>query len=364
MSGRRTPFEASLVDTQLSPLARADVGQAFDAQVARSARMQDLHYWIERAASAKSPVLIQGETGTGKERVALALHERGPRSANPLRVINCAAIPDTLAEALLFGHERGAYTGANASQAGLFEEAQHGTLFLDEIGELPSRIQAMLLRVLETKRVRRIGSAREIEIDVRIVAATHRDLEAMVRMGQFREDLLYRLNALVLCVPPLRERREEIVPLARELLAEVAKDVNHAVTHLSPAALAALVAYDWPGNVRQLRNVIERALLVCRGSGIEHSDLPPALARAHSLLPIAASPSPSASDAREPTLRTFREQVQAFETDLLRRALANARGNQRAASRRLGIPLRTLAHKIKAYRLGPWSVDSQDEGAG
>jgi DNA-binding NtrC family response regulator len=313
--------------------------------------MQELDHWIGRAAQAKSPVLIQGETGTGKERVAHALHGRGPRAQHPLRVINCAAIPDTLAEGLLFGHERGAFTGANATQAGLFEQAQQGTLFLDEIGELPARLQAMLLRVLETKRVCRIGSSREINVDVRIVAATHRDLDAMVHAGDFREDLLYRLNALTLRVPPLRERREEIVPLARELVVEVGGEWNRAASHFSPAALEALAAYHWPGNVRQLRNVVERSLLVCQGPTIELSDLALALKKPAEPPwvgePAAASPAAAAA----PPKRTFREQVGAFEIDLIQGALARTEGNQRAAARELGIPLRTLSHKIKAYGL-------------
>lgn len=378
MIGHQAPFAVRADDSRFSRprLALTDTGleapgsgctneksmrgQAVRTGVARSPLIQELHYWIGRAALAKSPVLIQGETGTGKERVAHALHERGPRAEYPLRVINCAAIPDTLAEGLLFGHERGAFTGANAMQAGLFEQAQHGTLFLDEIAELPARIQAMLLRVLETKRVCRIGSSREIDVDVRIVAASHRDLETMVHAGEFREDLLYRLNALTLRVPPLRERREEIVPLARELLLEVAADSSRTVSHFSPAALAALAVHDWPGNVRQLRNVIERAFLVCDGSSIELSDLPAPLteARQQPLLAVAMTPSPAAATAPAP--RTFREQVQAFEIALLQGALARTQGNQRAASRRLGIPLRTLAHKIKAYGLRT-SPDSHDE---
>ena len=322
----------------------------------RSQVMRQLDFWIARAAQAKSPVLIQGETGSGKERVARALHELGPRTDYPLRVINCAAIPDTLAEGLLFGHERGAFTGANTTQLGLFEQAQGGTLFLDEIGELPARIQAMLLRVLETKRVCRVGSSREIQVDVRIVAATHRQMEAMVVSGQFREDLLYRLNALTLRVPPLRERREEIEPLAREFLAHVGQEWDRRGVRFAPAALAALIAYDWPGNVRQLRNVIERALLVCHHTTLELSDLPLALTETLRPAPVVEA-STTAPIIAAPLSRTFREQVQAFESGLIREALLRSRGNQRAASRELGIPLRTLAHKIKVFGLRAPSND-------
>lgn len=340
--------------------------EAAPALETASPAMRQLDGWIARAAKVRSPVLVQGETGSGKERVAHALHTRGSRRTRPFKVINCAAIPDTLAEGLLFGHERGAFTGATTSQPGLFEQARGGTLFLDEVGELPSRIQAMLLRALETKRVARIGATSEVEVDVRIVAATHRDLDAMVHAGQFREDLLYRLNALTLRVPPLRERREEITGLAQRFLAEAATDWNGAATGFSAAASHALREYHWPGNIRQLRNVIERAMLVCRGSVIELGDLPVALRQP---TPPPESPqgtSPRASVgpvANGAAMETFRERVQRFEAELLKEALIECQGNQRGASRRLGIPIRTLSNKIKAYGLRAYldaSVDGEE----
>lgn len=306
-------------------------------------RLYDL---VERVAPTTLPVLIQGETGTGKELVARAVHEKGPRPGAPFKALNCATIPATLIESVLFGHERGAFTGAQRQAQGVFEQAQGGTVFLDEIGELSAHAQAALLRVLEERRIVRLGSAREIEIEARIVAATHRDLAAMVSAGTFREDLMFRLDALSLRVPPLRERREEIIPLAELFLARARSKWRVAPVRLSEDASDALLSYGWPGNVRQLKNVVERAAVVCAGDVIQLEDLPP------QVWLDAEGPASSAQDA--PCSTEFRPlplRMRDFELDIIREALQKARGNQSQAARLLGIPRRTLASKVHAYGL-------------
>ncbi|MEZ4252514.1 MAG: sigma 54-interacting transcriptional regulator, partial [Polyangiales bacterium] len=263
-------------------------------------------------------------------------------STAPFRAVNCAALPSTLLESTLFGHEKGAFTGATERAAGLFEQADGGTVFLDEIGELPLPAQAALLRVLETKRLVRVGGTKELEVDVRVVAATHRDLEGMVDSGTFRADLLYRLDALTLEVPPLRERVEDVAPLARSFLARARTQWDTTVVDFDDDALDALCAHDWPGNVRQLKNVVERAAAMAMGSLVTLQDLPPELVRAaraesERVAPVAPS-------------RSLAERVEAFERQILGEVLGQTGGNQSEAARVLRIPRRTLAHKAK--RLG------------
>jgi DNA-binding NtrC family response regulator len=298
-----------------------------------------------RVAGSQLPVLVLGETGTGKELVARAIHEASPRRGQPMRSINCAAIPGTLVEGILFGHEKGAFTSAERTTKGIFEQATKSTVLLDEIGELSLPAQAALLRVLESKRVTRIGGDREIDVDVRIVAATHRDLEAMTETGQFRRDLLYRLNAVTLALPPLRERTEEIEPLARELIAEANRQNGRNVSAVEPEVWKMFQRYAWPGNVRELRNVIERAVVIARGDVLVSADLPERI-RGQS----------SARDSVPPpqldlTGGDFKERVQKqmarYETDLIVAALQQSGGNQTEAARLLQIPVRTLAHKMQ-----------------
>ena len=231
----------------------------------RSPAMRKIYETAQQLADSVIPVLVCGETGTGKELVAEAIHFRGGRRQAPLRCVNCAAIPDSLVESTLFGYERGAFTGAKEQTKGVFEQANGGTVFLDEIGELPILAQAALLRVLETKRFSRVGSSREIAVDVRIVAATNRDLEAANRRGEFRADLLYRLNAIQLSLPALRERPEEIVPLAKYFVEQANADNKCSVRTIDPAAERLLSYYAWPGNVRELRNAIHRAVAISDG---------------------------------------------------------------------------------------------------
>ena len=242
--------------------------------IVRSPEMVDIYQTVRRVAGSVIPILIEGETGTGKEVVAQAIHGAGPRRDRPLRCVNCAAIPEQLVESILFGHERGAFTGATAQNKGVFETADGGTVFLDELGELPLAAQAALLRVLETKRFCRVGSTREISVDVRVVAATNRDLEAEVAAGRFRQDLLYRLNAITLALPPLRDRVEEIIPLANCFMKQAAEANGVTVTAIDSAAQRCLTFYRWPGNVRELRNVVERAVVIASTRVICPEDLP------------------------------------------------------------------------------------------
>ncbi|MBX3271725.1 MAG: sigma 54-interacting transcriptional regulator [Sandaracinaceae bacterium] len=314
-----------------------------DRPLFASAKMQALRALVERVAAASFPILIHGETGSGKEVVARLVHEAGPRASARLRSVNCGAIPATLLESTLFGHEQGAFTGAERRAAGVFEQADGGTLFLDEIGELPHAAQAALLRVLETGRLTRVGGTEEIAVDVRLVAATHRDLEQRVEEGAFRQDLLFRLNTMTLSVPPLRERPEDLDALVDRFLDEASRESGGRVRAISEVARDALRRHTWPGNVRELRNVIERAVVVASGDTVGLDDLPERVCRpASSSMPAPASVPPE-DDA------DFRERVRAYETQLILDALARAHGNQTQAAKLLRMPLRTLVHKIRSY---------------
>lgn len=244
--------------------------------LASAPAMLDLADFVRKVADSDATALVLGETGTGKERVARALHELSPRAGARFVALNCAAVPAELLESELFGSARGAFTGATSDRKGLFEEADGGTLFLDEVGDLRPSLQAKLTRVLEERAVRRLGESKERPVDVRLVAATHCDLEAMVERGTFRQDLWYRLNVALVHIPPLRERRQDVELLARHFLKQQAeRTARERATRFSRAALEALSAYDWPGNVRQLRSAVERACLVASGESLELGDLPP-----------------------------------------------------------------------------------------
>jgi two-component system response regulator AtoC len=310
------------------------------AVVVKNPAMKHVMATVKRLAQSTIAVLIHGETGTGKEVVARAIHDGGSRKKQPLRCINCAAIPGMLIESVLFGHEQGAYTGADRAARGIFEQADGGTVLLDEIGELAAAAQAALLRVLETKRVTRVGGEKEIEVDVRVIAATHRDLEGMVDAGRFREDLLYRLNTVTLRIPPLRERVDEIRPLAERFLKDARKQGGGDVRAIDPRALAALEGYSWPGNVRELRNVIERAVVLAEGSAITTADLTDRV-RGGSRAAAGSDPDVEPGD--------YREHVRRYEAELIVRALQKHNGNQTEAARALNLPLRTLVHKIQSY---------------
>jgi two-component system NtrC family response regulator len=308
-----------------------------------SSAIRQLLLDIGRVAPARSSVLIVGESGTGKELVARALHRASPRAKGPMVSINCAAFAAPLLESELFGHERGAFTGATERKRGLLEVADGGTLFLDEIGEFPLSLQPKLLRVLQERRFRRIGGTAEIESDVRIVAATHRDLAAMLGAGTFREDLYYRLNVVTLAVPPLRERPEDIPLLVLHFLQRFARELDRPAASLHPETLKILQGYAWPGNVRELQNVIERGVLFCTGETLQVSDLPDPLRQ-------------SAGAASSPTIpldfdRSLPELLDAVEEEMIRQALVKARGVQAQAAELLGISRSNLQYKLKKFGL-------------
>ena len=312
--------------------------------VARSRQMLDLFRTVRRIAEFKTTVLIGGESGTGKELVARAIHRMSPRAATPFIAVNCGAIPDTLLESELFGHRKGAFTDANRDRKGLFEEASGGTLFLDEIGELPIGLQVKLLRVLQEGEIRRLGDSQDIKVDVRVVAATARDLAAEVGRGAFREDLYYRLNVFALHLPALRERREDIPFLVEHFIARMNARMGLAVTGASPEAMQMLVDYDWPGNVRELENCVERAIVLCEGSLIEVGVLPERIeSNGRTPNPETAEVIPDDGDL------SIKRASRRSEEVLIRRALLKTRGNRTRAAELLEISHRALLYKIKEY---------------
>jgi two-component system response regulator AtoC len=312
------------------------VGEPVEGFVGRSPAIQDLLRVLGRAARHDSTVLLAGESGTGKELLARALHNLSPRGRGPWVAINCAAIPETLLESELFGHTRGAFTGAHQAKPGLFEQADKGTLFLDEIGDLPAPLQSKLLRVLEDGLVRRLGARGDTPVDVRIVAASAQPLTP----PRFREDLFYRLAVVHLQIPPLRERAEDIPLLVDHLLGALSARMKLQRPRVPEETLRILLAQPWPGNVRQLENALERALLVCDGTSIQPEDLPRELL-------AASAPVPAAGDLSIPA------QVAALERRLIAEALSRCDGNKSAAARILEISYKTLLYKIREYGLEP-----------
>ena len=300
-----------------------------------SPAMRELLERAQRVAFAPSPVLLLGESGTGKEILAEAIHQAGPRARGPLVRVNCGAIPPTLLESELFGHEAGAFTGAVRDHAGLFRAADGGTIFLDEIGELPLDLQVKLLRVLQDGEVTPVGSTQAQHVDVRALAATNRDLAARVRQGAFREDLYYRLNVVALRLPPLRERRDDIPVLVNHFLQRLVQ-AGQPLKCVDPDAMAVLMAFDWPGNVRQLENAIEHAVVLGEGDRIGPDDLPDSIGRA-SAAPAAAIPAIEAEKLRD------------VEIASIRRALEQANYNLTHAARRLGITRRSLTYRLDKY---------------
>jgi len=304
--------------------------------------MLELREIIARVAPTDATALITGETGTGKELVARLIHANSLRKANPFVVVNCAAIPETLLESHLFGHEKGAFTGADRARQGVFEAADGGTLFLDEAGEMPLSLQAKLLRVLMDGELHRVGSTTAHHVDVRILAATHRDLRARVKEGLFREDLYYRLAVVPVEVPPLRARREDLPALTRHFLKQVVQQLKAPSRTISDHAFRQLERYDFPGNVRELRNLIERACILCRGDEITAADLP--------LEGIADQEAAVSKDAVPENL-SLRDTLEHVEVLMLKRSLEDSGGNQAKASRRLGISRSDMSYKLKKYGL-------------
>ena len=318
--------------------ALSDAGTRFDDVVGASPAIRRVHELIERIADADASVLITGESGTGKEVVARALHRRGRRKDGPFIAINCAALPETLLESELFGHERGAFTDARAARSGLFVQANGGTLFLDEIGELPLPLQPKLLRALQERAVRPLGSEREVPFDVRLVTATNRDLETAVHEGRFREDLFFRVNVIHVPLPPLRARGGDILLIAQRFVNEYAARSGRAVTGLSPQAAERLLAYAWPGNVRELENCIERAIALAQHDKILPDDLPEKIRdyrRSHVLV---------ASD--DPAELVPLEEV---ERRYILRVLEAVGGNKSQAAQVLGLGRKTLYRKLEEY---------------
>ncbi|WP_437747506.1 sigma 54-interacting transcriptional regulator [Sorangium sp. So ce302] len=309
---------------------------------------------VQRLARAQTTVLVLGETGSGKEVVSEQLHRASPRAGGPFVRLSCAALPEALLESELFGHEKAAFTGADRRKIGYFEAAQGGTLLLDEIGELPLAMQAKLLRVLESRRVARIGGTQEIELDVRVVCATHRDLQAEVAAGRFRQDLYYRISTFVLRVPPLRERRAEIALLAHRFAQQVAGRMGERAPRFAPAAMQALEAHAWPGNLRELRNAVEHAVVLAEGGVIEVEHLPASVAEgAEGAAPPAsagAGAPPASTGAPPPSADgTMPARLAELEKRSIEDALAAEGNNQTRAAKRLGISRRALLYKLDKY---------------
>jgi two-component system response regulator AtoC len=322
--------------------------------VSGSAIMRHLLDATSRVAAKEITVLVRGETGTGKELVGSLLHAQSRRAQGPLVRFNCSAIPAELAEAELFGHTRGAFTGATQARPGFFAEADRGTLILDEVGELPLAVQAKLLRALQDGEIQPVGSGRVEKVDVRIVACTNRDLAAEVRAGRFREDLYYRLAVVELVVPPLRERREDVPALAHEFALRYAERFGVEDVRLSPGLVERLSASDWPGNVRQLENAVARLVALSGGGEIGPEAFTGTAPGESASPPPASDPPPEGSN----DAHTLREQLEALERSVIARTMTAVRGNQSEAARRLGISRNTLTERLRRYEI------AADFGAG
>jgi len=344
----RKGLEANRLRGEVQRLRQEQRGHfSLERVVARSAAMLGVLDLVARVASSgATTVLLQGESGTGKDLVAKALHYTGPRAERPFLAVNCASLPEQLLESELFGHERGAYTDAKGLKKGLFELADGGTIFLDEIAEMRLDLQAKLLRVIEEKSFRRIGGVKDIQVDVRIVAASNKDLDEQRRAGRFRDDLYFRLKVVPIHLPPLRERPDDILPLAEHFVGEFAREFGKGVAGLTDGARAALLRYAWPGNVRELKNVLERAVLLGGGSTVEARDLPPEILAA---APAPSAPAPGAAfGIRLPAEGISLERL---EEDLVRKALEQSRGHQTRASQLLGISRDSLRYRMKKMGL-------------
>jgi two-component system response regulator AtoC len=322
-----------LLDENLSLHEKLSERYRFENIIAKSPKMQQVIEVIKAIAKSNATVLITGESGTGKELVARAIHSQSYRKDKPFVAVSCAALPESLLESELFGHEKGAFTGAHAQRKGKFEAANRGTLFLDEIGEMSANIQVHLLRVLEEKEFTRVGGNELIKVDVRVISATNKDMKKAIASGQFREDLYYRLNVVSIDLPPLRERKEDIPLLAQFFLKKFAVENNKQISDFSPEATDFLLKYEWPGNVRELENAIERAVILARGPNIEVNDLP----RETASLARMASPA---------------ENLREVEKEHILNVLKEAGDNYSRAARILGISRVTLYNKMKAYGLG------------
>jgi two-component system response regulator HydG len=347
---------------QLESQLRAREGMAPDGLVGASPPIREVQRLIDAVAYSSTTVLVTGESGTGKELVARALHARSPRKAQPFVALNCGALTETLLESELFGHVKGAFTGAQRDQKGLFDAADGGTIFLDEIGDIPPATQVRLLRVLQEGEFKRVGAAESIRVDVRVIAATHRDLPKLVKSGKFREDLFYRLNVINLQLPPLRDRVEDVALLAHHFLRRYTERLGKKVKGIAPEAMELLGGYRWPGNVRELENAIERAVVLCRGELVGATDLPPAITGRSAPLvreapaggEEAAWLTQSYAAAKEQALRRFEKGY----VDALMKACDN---NISAAARKAGMDRSNFKRVLRKYRS---DIDTDDDEVG
>ncbi|MGM0428371.1 MAG: sigma 54-interacting transcriptional regulator [Thermodesulfobacteriota bacterium] len=307
--------------------------------VGNSRKMQEVFYLVSQVCESNATVLLLGESGTGKELVANAIHYNSPRARGPFVKVNCAALPENLVEAELFGHEKGAFTGADREKAGKFELANHGTIFLDEIGSLALESQAKLLRTLQEREIERVGGTRTLRVNIRLIAATNRDLSEAVQNGSFREDLFYRLNVYPIYLPPLREREADILLLADYFLEKYAAEYQKEIKRISTPAIDAITQYHWPGNVRELENCMERAVLVCEDKVIHSYHLPPTLQ--------------TAKETGTEQSRSLTDAVEGFERELLIDTLKSSRGNMRKAAKALNTTERIFGYKVKKYAINP-----------
>ena len=310
-----------------------------DQIIFRSVAMEEVINLVGRVAQSRATVLIQGESGTGKELIARLIHDLSPRAEKPMTIVNCAALPENLLESELFGHEKGAFTGATGTRLGRFEEADGGTLFLDEIGELTNTVQVKLLRFLQEREFQRIGGNRTFQSDVRIISATNRDLEERMKGGLFRKDLFYRLNVVGITIPPLRERKEDLSPLIDHFLNRFSSENNRKIEGVASRARDLLMKYDYPGNVRELENILERAVVIARGDHIETADLPFSEGDTHG------------AGKQNWNRGTLKEAMAFLEQEMVQNAMAETGNHQTRAARILGLSERMLRYKLKKYNL-------------
>ena len=342
---RRALEEKRLLDENLELKSKIKKTYRFENIIGVSGKMQEVFQKVNKVAGSNASVLLRGDSGTGKELIARAIHYQSKRKDATLVEINCASIPENLLESELFGHEKGAFTGAYKLKLGKFEVADGGTIFLDEIGELPLSLQAKLLRVLQERRFNRVGGVENIEVDVRLIAATNSDLEKKMIENLFREDLYYRLNVIPILIPPLRDRLEDIGPLTDHFIQKYSKKENRSITSISEVARKIMMTYEWPGNVRELENAIENAVVMCDDGVIDENDLPMYLKGGRSIDTPLMKIINNGSDLG------YREKLDACEREIIRQALVDNNNNKTKAAQQLGFTLRTLRNKVNKYTL-------------
>ena len=350
-------FERALRETQLkdeNQRLRNEVSNKYDFSniIGNSMPIKNLFQKIRKAADTKSTILILGESGTGKELLAKAIHYNSPRKDKPFVVVDCGAIPSHLLESELFGHVKGAFTGADRIKKGLCEEADKGSLFLDEIGELPVELQSKLLRLLQENTIRKVGDTKSISLDIRVIAATNRNLEQEIKAGKFRQDLFYRLNVVPLHSPSLRERREDIPLLAHFFLKRFAKDYSRNITNIDPGVMNKFMAFEWPGNIRQLENLIEQMVVMSESQSLTEETLPPPLNTSS-----AAVSEPAQVPVDEWDLKKAIDRLQSYtEECMIRKALAFTKNNKTKSAELLGISRRALIYKVQEYKIDGVSI--------